>query len=68
MISGERRVAERRPSSPYPLTADLAGVLAAARQERAADVRRFFAWLFSAGWLWRRRSDDKPLDSAAPVR
>jgi hypothetical protein len=36
MISGMRHVARRQGPSPgHPLTADLAGVLAAAQQERA---------------------------------
>ena len=52
----------------YPLTADLSGVLAAAQQERAADIWRFIAWLFRARWLPGRLVADKPLDSATIVR
>jgi hypothetical protein len=37
---------QRGPAQPFPLTADLAGVLAAARQERAERAPRFLAWLF----------------------
>jgi hypothetical protein len=67
--SGEPSMVERRgPVAQYPLTADLAGVLAVAQHERAEDIRRFFAWLFRAGWLFRRRVTGKPLDSTAAVR
>lgn len=61
-------VERRGPAARYPLTADLAGVLAVAQHERAEDIRWFFAWLFRAGWLSRRRVTDQALDSTAGVR
>ena len=67
--SGVPRVAERGvPTVPYPLTADLAGVLAVVRQERTEDLWRVFTLLFSAVRRSDRRAADAPLDSAAAVR
>ena len=56
------------PASRYPLVADLAGVLAAAQQERAEDIWRFLTWLLRARWHSGRLVADKPLDSAVTVR
>ncbi len=51
-------------SPRHPLTADLAGVLEAARQERAEDLGRLFAWL----WRLIRPAGQQPLDTASLVR
>jgi len=61
-------VAERPASPAFPLTADLAGVLAIARQERAEAAGRFFVGLARAVTRIGRRCAAKPLDSVAPVR
>ncbi len=57
-----------RQGPQHPLTADLAGVLETARQDRADGTRRFFASLFRVGWLSGRSGVDEPLDSGAAVR
>jgi hypothetical protein len=58
----------RRPPA-YPLTADLSGVLAAARQLRADDTRRAFSRLARLVQRLRRYLlEDKPLDSAGAIR
>jgi hypothetical protein len=49
----------------YPLTADLAGVLATARQERAGEFGRPLASLWR---LVRRPAAEPPLDTATLVR
>jgi hypothetical protein len=62
-------VAERRaPATPYPLTADLAGVLAMARQERTESLWRLFVLLFRAARPPDRAVADAPLDTATAVR
>ena len=53
MITGARLVADRTGRVPsFPLTADLAGLLAMAARPsgRADDRERFFAWLFGVCW------------------
>jgi hypothetical protein len=53
----------------YPLTADVSGVLAAARDRQAADISRGFGWLFRmVRQMWRRPAADSPLDSVGAIR
>jgi hypothetical protein len=62
-------VAERRaPAPPYPLTADLAGVLAMVQQERTENLWRLLALLFRAARRPDRAVADAPLDTATAVR
>lgn len=69
-------MAERRwPAPRYPLTADLAGVLALTvpewadrRQERTELAKRFFALLGRIGRRATSPVSDKPLDSVPAVR
>jgi hypothetical protein len=69
-------MAERHgPAMRYPLTADLAGALAATlpeqtpvRRERRRRVTRFFGWFGRLGWRSADAASDKPLDSVPAVR
>lgn len=61
-------MAERAHPAAFPLTADLAGVLAAARHERAEAVGWFFVRLVRGVMRIRRRGTHDPLDFAALVR
>ena len=68
-------VERRGPAGRYPLTADLAGVLAATqpeqtpvRRERTRPVSRFFGLLGRIGWRPAEPASDKPLDSVPAVR
>lgn len=65
----------RCPAPRYPLTADLAGVLAATvperasvRQERTEFAKRFVALLARLGRRSTNPVADKPLDSIPTVR
>ena len=53
----------------YPLTADVSGVLAAARDRQAAHIRRGFVWLFRImRQRWHLVAAGRPLDSAGAIR
>ncbi len=54
-------------SRAYPLTGDMAAVLATAQDRRASDIGRGFGWLFRCiRQAWRAAG--KTLDSVAAIR